>query len=98
MTTATTTLAMARRRRADPTTVLTVLWLGALVVATWFAPQDAKYHAHLSHLYTLFHTTSVKGLTLQYMQWLGWTLFVVTAVLAVVGALFANQVSYDLLG
>ncbi|MEO9238223.1 MAG: branched-chain amino acid ABC transporter permease, partial [Jatrophihabitantaceae bacterium] len=61
-----------------------VAGLLALGSATWFAP--GSYNATLTDTHTLFEGTGLASIAVQYLIWLGWTLFAVTAVLSLLAS------------
>jgi ABC-type branched-subunit amino acid transport system permease subunit len=76
---------VAAWRPGLPVTVLGFLiGLIAFAMATWFSPNNLD--ATLAGTAAAFRGQGLAPLALAYLQWLGWTLFVVAAVAAGVGA------------
>jgi ABC-type branched-subunit amino acid transport system permease subunit len=66
-----------------------VIGLFAFISDCWFAPQNED--ASFSQTHTLFSGTRISSIGLQYLAWLGWTLFAGAAVLALLATYLGNR-------
>ncbi|MCW2540055.1 MAG: branched-chain amino acid transporter permease [Frankiales bacterium] len=67
-----------------------VVGLLAFASATWFSPQN--FNATMSDTHERFRGTGLAPLAVQYLIWLGWTLFAVTTLVGAAAAYLRNRV------
>jgi ABC-type branched-subunit amino acid transport system permease subunit len=66
-----------------------IVGLLAFGIATWFSPTDLN--ATIADTAKTFSTTGLAGIAQNYLQWLGWVVFLVAVIVSGVGAYLRSQ-------
>ncbi|MEO9138064.1 MAG: hypothetical protein ABI345_03265 [Jatrophihabitans sp.] len=69
-----------------------VLGVAAFAVARWFAPGNARYNTTFGDTSAVFDPAGLTSSALAYLDYLGWILFAVSAVLSLSGCYLRNRV------